>query len=68
LPAGIAAVHPHQVLADSEAIARCHEQGLAVNAWTVNDAARARSLAAAGADGIITDDVPVILDALTTPT
>jgi glycerophosphoryl diester phosphodiesterase len=68
LPAGIAAVHPHHALADAEAIARCHEQGLAVNAWTVNDAARARSLAAAGADGIITDDVPVVLDALNKPT
>jgi glycerophosphoryl diester phosphodiesterase len=64
LPAGIAAVHPHQALADAQAIARCHEQGLAVNVWTVNDPARVRALAASGADGIITDDVPVVLGAL----
>jgi glycerophosphoryl diester phosphodiesterase len=64
LPAGIAAVHPHQALADAQAIARCHEQGLAVNVWTVNDPAHTRALAASGADGIITDDVPVVLGAL----
>jgi glycerophosphoryl diester phosphodiesterase len=64
LPAGIAAVHPHHALADDEAIARCHEQRLAVNVWTVNDPGRARALATAGADGIITDDVPAVLGAL----
>lgn len=64
LPGGISAVHPHHGLADAEAIARCHEQGLAVNVWTVNDVARARALAAAGADGIVTDDVPLVLGAL----
>jgi len=65
LPAGIAAVHPHHALADPEAIARCHEQGFAVNVWTVNDPVRARALAAAGADGLVTDDVAVVLGALT---
>jgi glycerophosphoryl diester phosphodiesterase len=64
LPAGIAAVHPHQALADAEAISRCRAQGLAVNVWTVNDPERARALASAGADGLITDDVPLVLGAL----
>jgi glycerophosphoryl diester phosphodiesterase len=64
LPDGIAAVHPHQALADAEAIARCHAEGLAVNVWTVNEPDRAVALAAAGADGIITDDVPLVLGAL----
>ena len=62
--AGCSAVHPHHGLADAEAIARWPRAGSGVNVWTVNDVARARALAAAGVDGIITDDVPLVLGAL----
>jgi glycerophosphoryl diester phosphodiesterase len=63
-PDGIAIVHPHHALLDKAYVASLHAQGIAVNTWTVNDPARAKLLAAAGVDGIITDDVPAILDAL----
>lgn len=64
LPSGIAAVHPRYTLADAAAVKRFHAQRLVVNTWTVNDTAAARALSAAGVDGIITDDVPRVLDAL----
>jgi glycerophosphoryl diester phosphodiesterase len=64
LPRGIRAVHPHHALLDAASIARFHAQGLAVNTWTVNDAVRARALADAGIDAIITDEVPLVLGAL----
>jgi glycerophosphoryl diester phosphodiesterase len=63
-PEGIAIVHPHHALLDNAYVASLHAQGIAVNTWTVNDPARAKVLAAAGVDGIITDDVPAILDAV----
>lgn len=63
-PAGVSIVHPHHALLDAQAIAELHARGFLVNTWTVNDPARAAQLAAAGVDGIITDDVPVIRAAL----
>ncbi len=39
-----------------EAVAARHARGCRVNTWTVNHAADLRSLAAAGVDGVITDD------------
>jgi len=42
------------------AVAACHELGVAVYVWTVNDRALARTLVAAGADGIITDDPRIL--------
>ncbi len=41
-----------------------HRAGLAVWAWTVNEPAGASALAAAGVDGIITDDPPAVAGAL----
>jgi glycerophosphoryl diester phosphodiesterase len=67
-PMGSLAVHPQHALADAESIAQWHSQGLLVNAWTVNDAESARALAQAGIDGIITDDVPLVLGALSATT
>lgn len=64
-PEGIAIVHPHHALLDKAHVTSLHEQGIAVNTWTVNEPGRAKLLAAAGVDGIITDDVPAILDAVT---
>ncbi len=47
-------------------VAACHALGVAVYVWTVNDAALVRSLAEAGADGIISDD-PRLLAATARP-
>lgn len=52
-PAGL---HPQHRACSAAAIARWHLRGLFVNAWTVDDPALALSLAAAGIDGIITND------------
>jgi glycerophosphoryl diester phosphodiesterase len=45
-------------------IAPWQAAGLAVNAWTVNDAMRAQELDALGVDGIITDTPATVLAAL----
>ena len=37
-------------------IDRCHDLGLRVDFWTVDDPAEARRLIALGADGVMTDD------------
>ena len=37
-------------------LARCHDLGLRVDYWTVDDPDEARRLIALGADGIMTDD------------
>jgi glycerophosphoryl diester phosphodiesterase len=64
LPQGCRAVHPRFSLLDAGEVARLHAQQLVVNTWTVNDAQVAATLAAAGIDGIITDDVPLVLGTL----
>jgi glycerophosphoryl diester phosphodiesterase len=48
--------HPGVYTLQPEALAWYHRQGLRVNAWTLNDSEQMRRLAAAGLDGIITDD------------
>lgn len=58
------AVHPQHALADATSIAEWHAQGLLVNAWTVNEPAQARELSRAAIDGIVTDDVPLVVSAL----
>ena len=45
-------------------IARCHQLGLRVDFWTVDDPAEARRLIALGADGIMTDDAARMTAAL----
>lgn len=64
IPQGCRAVHPRFTLIDPAQLTRWHAQDLVVNTWTVNDANDAIALAAAGIDGIITDDVPLVLQAL----
>lgn len=49
-------LHPQHRLADAATIARWHARGLFVAAWTVDDPERVRALAAAGIDGLITND------------
>jgi glycerophosphoryl diester phosphodiesterase len=45
----------HRVVS-KRVVERCHELGVAVFAWTVNDRAVLRRLEALGVDGVITDD------------
>jgi glycerophosphoryl diester phosphodiesterase len=62
-PPGDAAQLPIS-LAQPWVIRRCHALGLRVDYWTVNEPALATSLAALGADGIMTDDPASIVPAL----
>jgi glycerophosphoryl diester phosphodiesterase len=45
-------------------VAKCHELGMRVDYWTINDPAQARALLDAGADGIMTDDPARMIPAL----
>jgi glycerophosphoryl diester phosphodiesterase len=48
-------------------IAKCHELGMRVDYWTIDDPAVARELIARGADGIMTDDPARMIAALRGP-
>jgi glycerophosphoryl diester phosphodiesterase len=65
--AGDLALHPWVGAVTEEVVARCHDAGLAVHAWTCNDAARLVELADAGVDGVCTDVPDVALGALGRP-
>ena len=56
--------HPRHTLAGAEAIVRWQSEGRVVNVWTVNDTVEAQRLRDADVDGIMTDDVPLVLAAL----
>jgi glycerophosphoryl diester phosphodiesterase len=62
---GANALHPEHVLATPQRIASVKSMNLLVNVWTVNDPARARELAQAGVDAIISDMPGKILSELT---
>jgi glycerophosphoryl diester phosphodiesterase len=47
--------HPRASLCTAEALARYRTRAEFINVWTVNNAEQARSLAALGVDGLITD-------------
>ena len=53
---GAAAVTLHHGVIDTELVRNCHEWGIAVFAWTVDDAGVRQMAIEAGADGIITND------------
>ena len=53
---GCAAWHPFHALVTPRRVAQAHAAGLAVRAWAVDDAVRAKRLAACGVDGIFTND------------
>jgi glycerophosphoryl diester phosphodiesterase len=61
---GHAALHPWDPSVDAALVERAHSAGIAVNAWTVDDPARIRALAAMGVDGIVTNVPDVALRAL----
>jgi glycerophosphoryl diester phosphodiesterase len=54
--AGAAAATLHHAVVSPAVIRSCHARGLPVYAWTVNEVPLAKSLLAAGIDGIISDD------------
>lgn len=56
--------HPFAPVVDAEVVSAAHASGLRVNTWTVDDPARIAELAAAGVDGVVTNDVPAALAAL----
>jgi glycerophosphoryl diester phosphodiesterase len=62
--AGHRALHPWEPQVDESLVARCHQHGLAVNAWTCNDPARLVALSAVGVDGVCTDVPDVAMSAL----
>lgn len=45
-------------------VARCHQLGLRVDYWTIDDPAQAAALVAAGADGIVTNDPAAVRAAI----
>lgn len=57
-------VHPHHPLATAPAVRRWRARGRFINAWTADDDDDVRRLAAAGVDGIITNDVVAARSAL----
>jgi glycerophosphoryl diester phosphodiesterase len=62
-PPGTAAQLPLN-LAQGWIVDRCHALGLRVDVWTVNDAETARRLVKLGVDGIMTDELSVIVPAI----
>jgi glycerophosphoryl diester phosphodiesterase len=53
---GASLVHPEHTLCDAAAVRAWHAAGIPVNAWTVDDAAELRRLAALGVDGVFAND------------
>jgi glycerophosphoryl diester phosphodiesterase len=53
---GTPGINPEHVLVTPARMARWRARGLVVTPWTVDDPARIRALAAAGVDGLITND------------
>ncbi len=54
---GCRALHPEQSLVTPHLVEACHQAGLAVTVWTVNDAESLERLADWSVDHVITDDV-----------
>ena len=52
---GHAALHPWDRVVDARLVDRCHDAGLKINVWTVDDPDRMLELAGLGVDGIVTN-------------
>lgn len=61
---GANALHPQHTLVTAERVARAHAEHTLLNVWTVNEPARAQTLADLGVDAIISDAPGKILSAL----
>ena len=59
--AGVTALTLEQTLATPETVYACHQAGLRVLVWTVDDPARMRALRAAGVDGITTNRIDLLV-------
>jgi glycerophosphoryl diester phosphodiesterase len=59
------ALHPEHILVTEVSMAIWKKRGYAVNAWTVDEPAELRRLAALGVDGVFTNDPAGALSALT---
>lgn len=55
LEVGHTALHPYDIFVDIHLVDRCHEKGISVNVWTVDDPTRMQELLAHGVDGICTN-------------
>ena len=53
---GVEAIWAYHPVVTRRLLSACHERGLELIAWTVDDLARMRALAALGVDGICTND------------
>ncbi|MDR1692625.1 MAG: glycerophosphodiester phosphodiesterase [Oscillospiraceae bacterium] len=55
---GADAIHPHYAIiaALPETVARCHENGVAVNVWTVDEPSEMQAMMSLKVDGIITNN------------
>ena len=62
-----AAVHPEAMMCRADVVAAWHGGGYLVNTWTVDDPGELLALAAAGVDGLITNDPAGALAALSRP-
>jgi glycerophosphoryl diester phosphodiesterase len=56
----------HQTLCSRAAVSVSHRLGAPVLAWTANDPATVRRLAAVGVDGIVSDDPGMVMETLAT--
>ncbi len=65
--AGHSALNPFDATVDAALVGLCHDRGLAVNVWTVDDPGRIAELATLGVDGIVTN-VPDIARAILSET
>jgi glycerophosphoryl diester phosphodiesterase len=54
---GASLFHPQHTLCTEASVKEWHTAGVPINAWTVDDAAELRRLAALGVDGVFTNDV-----------
>jgi glycerophosphoryl diester phosphodiesterase len=61
---GASALHPEHVLCSASRVASWRRAGWCVNAWTVDEPARLRELAAWGVDGVVTNDPGAAVAAL----
>lgn len=66
LAGGLYAVHPQHRLCRADRVASWRDLGLAVHAWTIDDPASLRALAALGVDGLVTNDPAAARAALLT--
>ena len=55
LEGGHHVLHPHHIAVNAALVERCHDAGILVTTWTVNEPDRMRWLADCGVDAIITD-------------